>query len=66
VGRDLLVTFTTTNYGQYALEVKPAAAGGTWSNLVSGIAGTGSPKTATNFGAASLRNQYYRVRFSVP
>ena len=65
-GADLLVTFTTTNLGRYALEGSKPLLSGTWSNIVSGIPGTGGLKTATNYGAVNQPYQFYRIRLSVP
>jgi probable HAF family extracellular repeat protein len=65
-GTNVLVSFTTVGGGRYSLEAQPNLAGSTWSNVVTGLIGNGSTKTATNFGAASLPRRMYRVRLASP
>ena len=65
-GTNVLLTFTTMNGGTYFVEGRTNLVTGAWSDLISNIAGNGGLKTATNFGAATFLERYYRVRLSFP
>jgi hypothetical protein len=62
LGANVLVHFTTQNGTHYALEDAGSIASNTWSNVVSGITGTGNVITVTNSGGAILASRFYRVR----
>ena len=65
-GLNVLISFTTANSASYGVEGREYLASGSWSNLISGIVGTGGIVTATNSDAADVPQRFYRVRLSPP
>jgi probable HAF family extracellular repeat protein len=63
---DILVSFTTIADVTYAVEARTLLTTGNWGPLIGSIPGTGAVITITNAGAASLPQQFYRVRAVVP
>jgi probable HAF family extracellular repeat protein len=62
---NVVLKFTTTNAATYYVESRTNLKVGGWSNLVSGIAGTGGTNTVTNT-AATSGTRFFRVRQTIP
>ncbi len=65
-GPDVLVSFTTITGATYTLVGRAEVASGAWTDLVGGIPGTGGTVTATNFGALTDPQRFYRARLNQP
>jgi probable HAF family extracellular repeat protein len=65
-GTNVLVSFTSINTAPYVLESRDDVAKGSWSNTVTGLSGNGGTLTATNRGAARLRQRFYRAKLLTP
>ena len=65
-GPDVIISFTTVSTATYGLQTSDMVPSNTWSNVVTGVHGTGSTVSATNFGGAGLSRRFYRVNAPSP
>ncbi len=65
-GADALVSFTTMSGATYDLLGRANIASGSWSNIVTGISGTGNTVTVTDAGALARPRMFYRVKMNSP
>jgi probable HAF family extracellular repeat protein len=63
-GPDVIISFTTISTATYALQTSDAVPSNTWSNVLTGVLGTGSTVSVTNLGGAGLSRRFYRVSAS--
>jgi hypothetical protein len=61
-GSDVVINFTTSSNKFYDVQYNVDLALTNWSAVVTNVAGTGGIEQATDPGAASLTNRFYRVR----
>jgi hypothetical protein len=64
-GTDVLISFTTINAATYNLAGRDDLVSGGWSDLITGIIGTGGLVTVTNSDVTS-RQRFYRPILIVP
>ncbi len=61
VGNDVQVYFATGTNKVYRIEYRDDLASGAWATLTNGVVGTGDIMTATDTGAATAPQRFYRV-----
>jgi probable HAF family extracellular repeat protein len=64
-GTNVVIRFSTIIGGQYAVQASGGLIG-SWTDEVTGIPGTGTGVTATNFGGASFLPRFFRIKLSLP
>ena len=62
----VLISFTTQEAAQYAVDFSDTLTSGSWDAVVTGVAGTGGVMTITNSDAAAVPTRFYRVRLTPP
>jgi len=65
-GTNVIVTFTTVSGGKYAIESNSQVWGTGWTEIESGIAGTGSFVSVTNASSSLSGSEFYRVKMLPP
>jgi len=63
-GADVVISFTTSSNKLYDVQYNVDSTMPNWSAVVTNVAGTGGIVQATDPGAASLTNRFYRVRLA--
>jgi probable HAF family extracellular repeat protein len=65
-GTNVVISFTSVTGATYAIEAGAAIPTGTWTNLNSGLPGTGSVISRTNTVPGGANRVFYRVRLTIP
>lgn len=63
-GKDLLLSFQSVNQTTYSIQTSQTFSGGSWTDLMTGIQGTGGIVNVTNVGGATPQYRFYRVKAS--
>ncbi len=64
IGNDLVLSFQSSTQSTYSIEARQTLTGGSWTDLITGIQGTGRVVTVTNAGGVTLPYSFYRVKGS--
>ena len=64
-GANIVIRFLSMNAGHYAVQAA-ASPTGNWTDVLTGIPGTGRTISATNNGGATFSTRFLRVRLSLP
>ena len=65
IGTDIVIRFASINAAQCAIQATGSPLG-TWTDVLTGIPGTGGVVTVTNFGGAGLLPRFFRVKLLLP
>lgn len=61
-GSQVVISFTTVGTANYSVETCDSLPGSAWSDLATGIAGTGGSVSVTNLNTGSISQRFYRVK----
>jgi hypothetical protein len=64
-GTNVVIRFDTVSAGNYSVQASGSVIG-SWTDVLTGIPGTGSSVTATIVGGATFLPQFFRIKLSLP